>query len=133
MPLSRRSARLLLFAVLLATLPVPYYLGALEVAPALRLLFLAALASGVAATEGAVGNQLLLTLLAVGFAACWALALWGAAALLARLLERWAPPRARALLVGGLAAVLVAASMLPIYRTPLSSHTAESTVLGLFD
>ncbi len=51
MTLSARASRWLLWAVFLVTVPVPFYLGGVELSPALRGLFLAALILGTAAPD----------------------------------------------------------------------------------
>jgi hypothetical protein len=130
-PLSRRAVFWSLGAVLLATLPAPYFLGDFEVAPPLRLLFLSGLFVGVALSEGAHGNQLLLTLLAALQALLWLGGVGAASAVLTRLLERVGAARLAA--VGMLAAALVLAALLPIYTTPMSSHAPRSSILGIFD
>ena len=132
MTISRRRAQLVLWLALLFTVPVPYYLGGFEVAPVVRLLFLATLVSGVLLTEGASGMQGPLGALAVGLALLWTALLYGASALLVR-------PAARPTgtvsvpLVAGATLALLALSLLPLYRTSLSSVSAVSNLLGLFD
>lgn len=130
---SRRVSLLVLWALFLLTIPVPYYLGAVEVAPALRLSFLSALVLAVVATEGVGGYQGLLALLAALQSLLWPLALLGAAWLGAAALQRWVPERARAGVLAGAAAALLALTLLPVYATELSSRGPTASLAGLLD
>lgn len=128
-----RSLRRALYPALLLALPVPYYIGTVEVAPAARLLFLAGLALWVAAQDGVANYQTTLTQLAAGQALLWLLLLYGGAALLAALVARLVPERARLPLFALAVLGLALAGLFPIYRTDLSSRGTPSTLLGLFD
>jgi hypothetical protein len=127
-----RGSRWLLFTVFLFTVPVLYYLGVVERAPTVRLLFLSALCAGVALTEGAVHFQGVFAWLGLGQSLIWVAGLWLAAGVVARLLGR-VPGRApRRWLLAALCGGLLAVSLLPIYRTPMSSHAAWSSLRGIF-
>jgi hypothetical protein len=130
---SRRTSRGLLWLVFLVTVPVPYYLGGFEVAPAARLLFLSGLVLGVVATEGTAGYQGLFALLAAVQAVLWPLALFAAAWLAAEMLQRFAPERLRMGLLAGAAATLIALALLPLYSTELSSRGPTSNLAGLLE
>jgi hypothetical protein len=114
------------------TLPIPYYVGGAEVAPALRLGFLASLVVGVALTEGGGGYLGLLAWLAAGQAVVWLLLLFGAASLATRLL-RPAPAGLRSGILALAAALLFTASAFGIYSTELSSRGPVSNLAGIFD
>lgn len=127
-----RGSRWLLFTIFLFTVPVVYYLGVVERAPAIRLVFLSALCTGVALTEGAVHFQGVFAWLGLGQSLLWLALLWLAAGIAARLLGRIRDRSARRWLLAAICAGLVAVSLLPIYRTPMSSHAAWSSLRGIF-
>ena len=125
-PLSRR----ILWLAFLAALPVPFLSVQLGFAPVANLLFYGSLAAGV--WLGAPNSMSrLLALLHLGQALAWALALYGLAWLAARGLRRGG--EVRGALVAALVLVLLAASLLPIYRTPLSSTGARANLLHVLD
>lgn len=130
--MTRRTARRLLLAAALLTLPVPFYLGEVELSPVVRLAFLSSLLSSVALAEG--GSTLrLLAALGVVQTLLYALLLWAFAALLAWLLGVLRPAALRGALVASLAIALLAMSLLPIYQTPLSSTRPRSNLVHLFE
>ena len=122
-----------LFVALIATLPVPYYLGGFEQAPTLRLSFFAALMLAVVATEGVGGFQGWLALLGVVQSALWLALLLAVASLSARALYRFAPTKWRTPLLAGLAAALIGLASFEIYETPMSSQSRRSNWTGIFD
>lgn len=130
--MSVRTLRWVLWVVAVSTLPVPYFALASERAPALRATFLAGLFAAIWLIEG--GRQ---AATAAGLASVQALAwlalLFLAAWLLARLLERWIEPRLRTRILVLLCAGMLAASLRPIYQTPLSSTRPQSSWSGIFD
>ena len=130
---SRAMSRRLLWLVALFTLPVPYYLGGFEIAPAARLLFLTSIVLAVVATEGVAGFHGSFVLLGTVQSLLWLLILYGGAALIAYGLHRFAREAARAPVLALLAAVLLLASLFEIYQTPISSHAPHSSLAGLFD
>ena len=129
---SDKAIRWLLFGVFVFTLPIPYYLGGFELAPAARAVFLAGLILGVVATEGGGGYLTLFGWLAGVQALLLPLALWGVAALAARSLRLLPQGGARSAVALVLAAGMAGVSFFPIYDTPMSSRTAHSNVLGIF-
>ena len=133
MELSRKATRRLLYVALFVTLPVPFYLGALEVSPALRMFFLTSLTLAVVATEGGAGYLGSLALIAAGQSLLWALLIWGLAAVVALGLGRVARGRLHLALTAGLVLLLLGLGTLEIYRTPLSSDGPYSNLAGLFD
>ncbi len=130
---SRRTSGLLLYLALLLTLPVPYYLGAVEVAPVARLLFLSGLVLGVVATEGVAGYQGAFAGLAAVQSLLWPLLLLALARILVRVLERGVPARWRAGTLGLALLALGIVGLLPIYSTELSSQGASSSLVQLLD
>jgi hypothetical protein len=124
--------RWLLFVAALAALPLPIVgIGSGRV-PALHHFELGLLALAFTLLERAQGIGPLLSALFLGQALVFALALWLAAGLLAKLLSRL-PPLARTrvtlfLIVLGLALAIAQ----PIYRTPYSARSADSTLLGVY-
>ncbi len=133
MEISRKTTRRLFCVALFVTLPVPFYLGALEVSPALRMFFLTALTLAVVATEGGAGYLGSLALLAAAQSLLWALLIWGLAAIAAFGLGRVARGGLHAALAAALVLLLVGLGTLDIYRTPLSSSRPYSNLAGLFD
>ncbi len=127
------TSRWVLWLVLLCTLPVPFYLGDLELAPALRLGFLAGLIGAVVISEGSGGYLGSLAGLGAGQMLLWWLLLYGLAALVSRLLARSTTQPLGGILLGLLLAVLLGLSSLEIYLTPLSSRGLHSNLAGLFD
>ena len=130
--MSRKSTRRLLWLVALATLPVPYYLGEAELAPVLRLAFLTGLLTSVAVVEGGFAT---VSIAAMGIAQTllYALLLSLAARLLARAVTLLPSALLRRAAVACLAIGLCAASLLPIYETPLSSSRLRSSLWQLFE
>jgi len=129
---SPRAMRRLLWLAALVALPLPIVgIGSGRV-PALHHLELGVLALAFTVLERAQGIGPLLAALFLGQALVFALALWLAAALVARLLSRLPPLlRTRAALfvvVLGLALAV----MQPLYRTPYSAHGARSNLLGVY-
>jgi hypothetical protein len=129
--MSRRSAVVLVWAVLFAALPVPFYMGASGFEPPLGIAFLAGLAGGIWCSEGGAGTTSLFAGLAIAQALAYLLLTGLVAQGVARLLFAWAPRRAH-WGVAVLCAGLVGAALFPIYDTPLSSSRARSNVLQLF-
>lgn len=120
----------LLWVVCLLTLPLPYYVFALEVAPVARMLALGGLTFLVWAAEGDLVPGLI-----VAFSLVPAMVY---AALLYFLLRRGAVLTARRLgsthagtLMALLAAACLLLSLLPIYRTPLSNEAATANLFGI--
>lgn len=123
------SRRILWLAFLLA-LPVPFLSVQTGLAPVANLLFYGSLAAGVWLGDPDSMSRLL-ALLHLGQGLVWALALYGLAWLVTRGLLRGGEVR------GGLVAALVlgllAASLFPLYRTPLSSTGARANLLHVLD
>jgi len=129
---SRRTARRWLWVAALVTMPVPFYLGALEWAPVLRLAFLTGLVGLVVAAEGG-STTMLLGLLGVVQVALYAGLFFLAAGLAARALERIRSAPLRAAALGTAIFLLGASALMPIYETPLSSTRLRSNVLQIFE
>ncbi len=132
--MSPRAQKWLLWTVFLGTIPVVFYLGEVERAPALRLAFFAALASWVALAEG-VGTGVGAAFFVLGpvQALAYAGLLYALAAAIVRLLARLASAGLRTACVGGLAAICLGASLFEIYQTPLSSSRPRSSVMQIFE
>ena len=130
--MSPRALRWLLWIAALVALPVPSVgLGAGRMPP-LHQLELGALALAFTVLERAQGVGPLIAAVFITQALAWALALWLAAALTARLLSPLpALFRTRATLFV-VALGLSLAVMQPIYRTPYSAHAARSNLLGVY-
>lgn len=130
--MSTRASRWLLFSALALTLPLPFFLAGLEIAPLARLLFLEAILLAVVASDGLAGTAgLFAAFLAVEGLVLGAL-VWALAWLATRALSR-VRPAARAACVGIAAASLLGLSLLEIYRTPHSSRAATANLLGILD
>ena len=117
---------------MLATMPVPFYLGEIEWAPVLRLGFLTSLLSLVLAAEG---GRTLVWIAGMGIfqTALYTGLFFLAAALAARGVERIGEPPLRVAAVGTAVFLLVVSSLLPIYQTPLSSTRLHSDLWHLFE
>lgn len=126
------SARRWLWVALLATAPVPYYLGSLEWAPVLRLAFLTLLFGAVMAAEGG-GTVIMIFALGLVQALVYTALFRLGADLGARAVARIAAPPLRTAAVGTALLLLFTSSLLPIYDTPLSSARARSTLWQLFE
>jgi hypothetical protein len=131
--LSRRASARLLFAAAVLALPVPYYLGEIESAPLLRLAFFTGVFGSVLLAEGARGMTGLFFGLGLAQVALWLLLLRGGAGLMARLIARVPAPALRSAISVGLAALLLAAGLTPLYDTPLSSRRARSSLLQILE
>jgi hypothetical protein len=130
--MSTRATRWLLFLVLLLTLPVPFFMAGVELAPLVRLLFLEGIMLAVVASDGFAGTAgLFAAILAVEglllVAGIWGLA-WGASRALSGV-----SPAARAACAGIAALALLGLSSFEIYRTPHSSSGPTANLLGIFD
>lgn len=118
---------LLLWLVALVTLPLPYYVFALEVAPVLRMLTI-----GVATAMVWIAEGDLVPGLVVGFtlvpAAAYAILIYLTLRRLAQLLHRrWGSKRLR-YAIGVAILCLLGLSLLPIYQTPLSNSAARASL-----
>jgi hypothetical protein len=127
---STRSTQWLLFAVLAIALPFPAVGPFGGFVPAVHHVALFAATASVAAVEGTAGPvKMILVLFGVHMVATialCALAAWLCARLLAPL-----PPRARAVVVLGLCAALIAASLaFPLYDTPFGREPTAN-LLGV--
>lgn len=130
--MSPLAARRLLLVVALVTLPVPYYMAAVEFAPWLRLAFLAGLLSSVFAVEGGRVAGLFAGL-GVTQALLYGALLYAGTRFVASLLGRIGAPTLRSVLVVGIAVLLCGVSLTDLYDTPLSSTRLRSSVWQLFD
>jgi hypothetical protein len=129
---SPTTAHRWLWLAALATMPVPFYLGDVEWAPALRLAFLTSLLLAVMLAEGGRTVILFGTLGIVQTAIYIGLFYLGAR-LTARGVARIGSPPLQVAAVGTAVFLLVAASLLPIYQTPLSSTRLQSDLWHLFE
>jgi hypothetical protein len=129
---SRIAARRWLLFSALATMPVPYYLGETEWAPAMRLAFMTTLLSLVGVAEGgrALWQICALGILQTQF---YFGLFYLSARLLARGVARIPDPPLRVAAVGTAVFLLVVSSLLPIYETPLSSTRLHSDLWHLFE
>ena len=130
--MSPRAMRWLLWLAAFAALPVPIFGVGSGRVPALHHLELGVLSLAFTLLERAQGVGPLLSALFLGQALVFALALWLAAGLAAKLLSGL-PPLARTratffLIVLGLALAIAQ----PVYRTPYSAHAARSSLMGVY-
>ena len=132
--MSRRTIRAIFWLLLIVTVPVPYMITELEIAPTLRLGFLSALIAGVRLAEGA-GGWAWSAMLALGAVqtVLYAMLAYAVAAFAARLVVRFCPPARRPVVLVAVAVALLAASAFDIYWTPLSSTRIKSSVQQVFD
>jgi hypothetical protein len=130
--LAPKTARRWLWIAALATMPVPFYLGAVEWAPVLRLAFLAALFGAVMVAEGG-RTVILFGCLGILQTALYAGLFFAAAHLASRAIQRIGEPFLRVAAVGTAVFLLFASAQLPIYETPLSSTRLYSNLWHLFE
>ena len=130
---SRKGLRRVLWLLFLFTIPLPYYVGAAEFAPAARLVFLATLLGSVGAAEGMGETTGLFILLSLVEAALALALTYLLARLAAWLLHRQLRPSARLPALVGAALILLALSLFEIYETPISSTRAYSNLLHIFE
>ena len=132
--MSHRAATGLLFGVFFLLLPIPFFLmGGVAWAPLLRLSALAGLMSALGFADGVEG--LMAVALAVVLVQCavFSIALWFAAGFVIRLVRRSAGERFQGWVIGGIALILAAASLFPIYTTPMSSTARQANVFEILD
>ena len=130
--MSTRAFRWLFLALLALTLPVPFLLAGLEVAPLARLLFLEAILLAVVASDGLGGTAGLFAVLLAVEGLLLAAGLTALAWLAGRALAG-VRPATRVACVAVAAACLLGLSAREIYRTPHSSSGASANLLGIFD
>lgn len=125
--MSVRAARVLLWALAFAALPVPILLLGPGSVPAAQIAELgaAALAFGLAESlRGVVGWTALIFL---GQALLYALVLWIAAGFVVR-----RAGRRRAAAIAIAAVLVVVACFVAVYRTPYHAHLAQATLLEVY-
>jgi hypothetical protein len=129
--MNRIATRRLLFAVFLLTLPVPYMLGAVEVAPWLRLAFLTSLLGSVFAVEGGpwIGTM---AGLGVAQTLLYLALLYAAAVFVAALLTRIGALGVRRVATAIVVVGLLGYSLGDPYQTAISSTRARSSLTHLF-
>lgn len=130
LPRTLSSTRWLLWLTLLFTVPVPYFMIEAGRVPAAELIVFAALTSAVALTDPDFASRLIAVVFVVQ-AGFYAALLYAAARLAARRLGRLAPGTRR-LAVGLAAAACLAASLFPIYRTPLARSGLKANLLAVY-
>ena len=130
--MSARTIRRLLWLAALAALPAPLLGMGEALVPPLHQLELGALALAFTLAERAQGMGPLVSALFLGQGLLWALLLFGAAALAARALVRLPPFARTRLVLLAVALGLALAAAQPVYRTPYSSRSAESSLLGVY-
>jgi hypothetical protein len=129
---SPRAVRWWLFLAAVAVLPIPFFGIGTGLVPPLHQLELGALALAFTLLERAHGMGPLIAALFLGQALGWALVLWLAAALAARLLARLPPlTRTRATLFLVVLGVALAVAQ-PLYHTPYPARSARSSLLELY-
>lgn len=126
------SARRWLWLAALITMPVPFYLGQLEWAPVLRLVFLSALVGAVMIAEGGA-TTIGLGVLGIVQSALYTGLFFLAAGLAARGAMRIASPPLRVAAIGSAVFLLLASAQLPIYETGLSSTRVRSNLWQIFE
>jgi len=129
--MSTRASRWLLLAVLALTLPLPFFMAGLEIAPLARLLFLEGILLAIVASDGFGGSAGLFAAFLAVEGLLLAAGLWGLAWVAAASLSN-ARPATRAAWVGLAAACLLGLSLLEIYRTPHSSSGPTANLFGIF-
>ena len=126
------AARRWLWLAALVTIPVPFYIGQVESAPVLRLVFLTSLFGLVAVAEGG-RSVILFSSLGLLQTAIYTGLFFLAAGLVARAFARIGEPPLRIAAVGTAIFLLFASSLLPIYQTPMSSTRMRSDLWHLFE
>jgi len=122
--------RRVLWLVLLVALPVPYWVFEGGRAPTLWLAELSAFVLAMLVAEGGMVTQIVATLLTAQ-TLLFAGLTWLVARAVARLLTRL-PDAQRSGVALAAAALVLAASLLPLYRSPLVAGGASVNLVGLF-
>ncbi len=125
--MSVRGLRLFLWLVLAVVLPVPIWLLGPGSVPALYLFELGSVATVFGLAEGLRGVVGLTALVFVGQAVVYLALLYGIAAVIARACSRhpW-------IVFVAAAALIVTASVLPIYHSPYNAHASQVTLLSVY-
>lgn len=121
-----------LWLTFLFTVPVPFFMVETGWVPVVRLL----LFSGITTAAALVEPDWISALIAAFFvlpSLVFATILYLLAALTSRLLVRFVADGRRRAACGFLIAICFAASLLPIYDTPLSNTDAQPNLFGIFD
>jgi hypothetical protein len=125
-----RACKWALFALCIATLPLPFIGLENGQAPAIRLLFIGSLVAGVLVQDpDPIGG--VLTAIYLGQGLLWSAFLYFVTRFAARKLA--AIGSKQTIVLGLLSLVLIGASFFEIYRTPMSSSGVHSNILGVFD
>ena len=128
--MSVRAARWLLFGVFALTVPAPL-LGPFDAfAPAVRYLLLASVTGAIAVVEGAAGPVPGILALFALHALVYLVLAWLGAWLVARLTRRFSPAARRAAVFAISGALLLAALVFDLYRTPFGPRPT-SNLLGV--
>lgn len=130
--MSPRAIRWLLWLAALVALPLPLFGISAATVPALHQLQLGALALAFTVLERAQGIGPLIATLFLAQGLLWSALLFAAAVLAARALARLPPLARTRLTLFVIVLGLALASAQPVYRTPYSSRSAESSLLGVY-
>lgn len=120
-----------LWLVLVATLPLPYFMIETGRVPAAELFLLAAVTSPLVISDPSLTTRFIAGLF-VAQSLIYAALLYVFARLGMRLIERRPTRRGRALAWTALAALLVAVSFFHVYRAPLSHGPGTTNLVGVF-
>ncbi len=126
--MSRRAARRLLWVAAALLLPLPYLVTAEGAVPIVRFVMLGSITAAYSALVDGSGVAWVFTALMLGHALVYALVLWAAAALVARVV----PTRVRGVLVAALVGAGVAGAFaFEPYHTPFAAESAWTSWPGL--
>jgi hypothetical protein len=129
--MSRRMMTWALWLVFAATLPLPYYMIDRGRVPAVQLFLLAAVTTPLVFSDPSFTTRFVAALFVVQ-SLIYGVLIYVLARIGARLIERHAARRWHAIVLVGVAVLLVAAGLFEIYRAPLSHGPGPTNLVGVF-
>jgi|SRR5262245_64942904 len=129
--MSRRALTLALWLILVATLPLPYFMIDSGRVPAAELFLLAAVTTPLVISDPSVTTKFVATLFIVQ-SLLYALLLYLLARLGAGQIERRTPRRLHGIVLAALAVLLVGVGLFEVYRAPLSHGPGPTNLVGVF-
>jgi len=121
----------ILWAVLVCTLPLPYFMIETGRVPAAQLFLFTALTVPLSVTDPGFTTRFVAALFTVQALLAGAL-LYLLARWIAARIDGWMPRRGRAPAVAAVAALLVALALSDVYRAPLSHGPGLTNIFGVF-
>lgn len=129
--MSRRVMTWALWLMLVATLPLPYFMIDSGRVPAAQLFLLAAVTTPLVVSDPSFTTKFIAALFVIQ-SVFYALVLYVLARLGARLIERRAPRRLHVAVLTALAMLLIGVALFEVYRAPLSHGPGPTNLVGVF-